>query len=439
MEANQQVQVNKISTDTLVNMGFMTGGESAVTPKQSDFFDFEKPIDKINSINLADQLKTAAEKPVEEAKSDTSELAKPDKGAKPNMSNLESLADQLKGSILDQKSDEQESVEGNEGQQSAQPRSKEDKAAKNSMVTFLKSRIEKGEFQTWNDYDDSKQKLGEYLNGMTNEQLEELADTNYHQKEESIKETYKTEFFQSLPKHLQYVVRNLADESVDPQAVYAALARVEHTKQLDPKDANDQIGIVQSFLQANGFGTPEEISAQVEEWKEAGTLDKKALQMKPKLDRMQEEQVRMYAAQAEEYKVQQNEAAQWYAESVTEALKDGNLNGLNITKKQQKLLYDKLLLDIKPSVRNGQPINGLWQALEKIQVVEPDFKLLSEITWLATDPKGYRDFVLQQGRNDQQGKITRELKTSQGNSADLSQEAPEQRKKGLVKARNPFD
>lgn len=435
MDANQQVSMKSVPVSTLADMGFMSGSSDPVTPKQRDIFDMSSPIDKIGATELTRQLEEKAKET--ETPENTTQPEKP-KVATPNLHSLESIADGIHKTITDaaKEADEQNTTETTTTQE---PQSKEDKAAKNSLVSFIKGKIEKGDFQPYDDFDESKQKLNEYLNSMTNEQLEELADTNYKIRENKFQEEYKEGFFETLPKHLQYVVRNLADESVDPQSVYAALARVEHVKQLDPKDDNDQVGIVQSYLQTTDFGTPDEVAQQVEEWKEAGVLDKKAAQMKPKLDKLQEQQLQVYAEQAEQFKQQQVDAAEWYAQSVTDALKDGDLNGLKITRKQQKAIYDSLLLDVKPSVRNGQPLNGLWQALEKIQIVQPDFKLLSEITWHATDPQGYREFLIQQGRNEQQGKVTRELKTSQGTNQDLGQEPEPQRKKGIVKVRNPFD
>ncbi len=430
MDASQQVSVKNIPVSTLMDMGMMSGSEDVLTPKSRDIFDTTKPIDRINAQELSKQLEQKAD-----ADTNTDESAEKPKPQGPNLKSLDDIGEGIHKTIIDNARE----ADTNPEETAPVITTKEEKAAKNSLVSFLKGRIEKGDFQTYNDYDESKQKLGEYLNSMTNEELEELADSNYKTKEDSIKESYRNEFFTSLPKHLQYVVRNLADESVDPQSVYAALARVEHVNNLDPADGNDQTAIVQSYLQAKEFGTPDAISEQIEEWKEAGVLEKKAAQMKPQLDKMQEQQLKMYADQADQYKQQQQQAAEWYAQSVTEALKDGDLNGLKIPKKVQKQLYDTLLLDVKPSVRNGQPLNGLWQALEKIQVVEPNFKLLSEIAWHVTDPQGYRDFILQQGKNEQQGKITRELKTAQGSNQDLSDEPVEQRKRGIVKTRNPFE
>jgi len=425
------VTTNTVPFSALEVGGFMPSASDVLTPKQKDIFgDFPSITDGLSGGDLNKELETAATtEPVitntEPAKTDDAELPTPKGG----VNELEKLTNELTAEIT-------------KPVDTTTPPDKEEITGKRAMVKYLKKKIEAGEFQAYDDFDEGKQKLSDYLNNFNEEELESLIDTNRDTRETTVKEQYRQEFFQSLPGHLQFVARHLAEGTVPAEDIYAALLRTEQSLNLNPADENDQATIARNYLAATNFGTQDEINAQVEEWREADTLGKKATQFKPKLDNMQEQQVAAYARQADEAKVQQQEAARWYAHSVETALADGDLGGLKISRKQQKQLYDSLLLDVKPSVRDGRPMNGLWQALEHIQMVEPDFKRLAEITWLATDPKGYRESLIQQGRNEQQSNITKQLKTLQGSGAISGQGLPEQKKRpaGIVKQKvNPFD
>lgn len=431
---DQVVTHHDIPMDTLEGIGLLPNSDNVLTPKQKDMFaDFPQFSDGIGGEQIKketeDKVKADAEKAAEaKTEEPKTEIPKPAAG-----DSLDTLADEISKTVNETIPDETETPE--------ETKTKDEFTTKRALVNYIKKKIEAGTFLPYSDYDETKQKLPEYLNALPTDQLEELLDKNSDTIQNKVKEEYPQEFFNSLPGHLKYVANALAEGKVPPADIYASLLRVEQARNLDPKDNNDQVAIAQNYLAAKNFGTQEQINQQIEEWKEADLLGKKATQFKPQLDNMQEQQVAAYARQAEEVKVQQQEAAQWYAHSVEEALKDGDLGGLKISRKQQKDLYDKLLLDIKPSVRDGKPMNALWQAMERISYVQPDFKTLAKLTWLATDPKGYDEFVMQQGRNEQQGKVTKELKTLQGSGQDRGEEIPEpqKRKPGIVKQRNPFD
>lgn len=436
---SQNVTRNTIPLDALEGIGFLPNAEDVLTPKQKDMFaDFQDTFEQISG----EAIKTETEKkPAEEKPVATTEVAEvtPDpakKLQKPVASQVEELANDITKAVT-----EQPAADAEIELEQKKAEDKNEIKSKTGLVRYLKNKIESGTFQPYTDFDDTKHKLTEYLFAMTDDQLQELTDKNTEIREQKVRDDYQEEFYSSLPGHLSVVARAIVEGTMDPEVAYVALGRVEQARRLDPKDENDQVGIVQSYLQAKQFGTAEQISTQVEEWKESNLLDKKAAQFKPLLDRMQEEQVTYYAQQAETSKQKQQEAAQWYAQSVEQALKDGDLNGMKIGRKKQKELYDDMLLNIKPSVRNGQPLNALWQGIERISLVEPDFKLLTEVNYLVNYPDEYREMLKQQGRNEQQGKITKELKTIQGSVGDRGQEIAEtpKRRTGIVKQTNPFD
>lgn len=443
MPDQPQVTTTTIDVNALGSLGFAPTADAAVTPKTKDMFDFRTPTDKITGPSIAEALKNQKAADAPDKQEQTPELGidgKP-KAITPDINLLNTLADGLQQDMKEAAAN-QDTPEGGAKPAGDIPvqGDKSDKAYKNAMVQYLKGKIEKGEFLPYEDFDESKEKITDYLNKFTNEDLEALAETNDRTRQEKFQDEYRNGFIQTLPEHLQWVVGNLIDGSADPQAVYAALARVEQSRKLDPAAEGDQAGIARNYLQATNFGTPDEIAAQIEEWKEGDVLGKKAAQFKPKLDKMVEDQVKQYAQDAEQSKEQQRQAANYYVENVTNTLKELKLGELPITKKQAESLYRWQVQDIQPSVRTGQPTNALWRALENIQFVKPDFGLQSEITWLANDPKGYRDWVMQQGKNEQQAKVTRELKGQQGvNTYGTDPEGDQKKVTKLPKPKSMFE
>lgn len=422
--------IEKIAINSLENIGLMPSDSAVITPTQKDIF--SGPNDPIEQIGI-DKLNSELEQKDLENKKDRTITSK-------NISDLSDILPDLSEAI-------EKEVEPGTENIIAETEDKTEVKAKTALVKFLKKKIEAGQYAPYggeNGYDETKQNLNDYLLSLTHEQLEDLVDLNQETRENKTKEEYREEFFNSLPGHLKHVARYLADGTVDPEAVYASLMRVEQNRKLDPSDAADQETIAKNYLTLTNFGTAQEIAEQVEEWKEANTLGKRVASFKPKLDAMEEEQTIAYAQQAEEYKKEQEQAAQWYASSVEEVLRKGEIGGTKIDRKKQQQLYESLLLDIQPSPRTGQPTNALWRKLEEIQVVKPDFDFFLEIADHILNRDQFMSRIKQEGANNQQSKISKELKTLQGTGANTgnSVQVEEQKKRttGIVKQKyNPFE
>lgn len=423
----------RIAINALENVGLMPTEGAVITPKQKDIFaGAEDNVEKINMESLNTDIETKEK-----------ETAEPVKAKSPEANNLSTLIPDLGEAI---KNEVEPGMETSDAP--ADTTDKSEIKGKSALVKYIKNKIEKGIYAPYggeDGFDETKEKLDDYLNKFNHTQLEELIDLNQENKEKQIKDTYKQEVFDEFPGHLKWVAKQLAEGTVDPRAVYASLARIEQVRQLDPADVNDQEIIARNYLTViMGLDNPEEVSEQIEEWKEANTLAKKVATFKPKLDAMEEQQLIAYTQQAEQQKVEQQKAAEWYTGSVEEVLKTGTIGGSKIDRKKQQQLYHSLLLDMQPSPRTGQPTNALWRKLEEIQVVKPDFDFFLEIADHILNREEYNTRIKQEGANDQQTKITKQLKTLQGTGANTGQTIPgeEQKKRtsGVVKQKyNPFD
>ena len=298
------------------------------------------------------------------------------------------------------------------------------KTEKSGLVEFLKKRIESKEMFAFDDYDESKQSLDEYLGGLGEKDVEELWQANIDNLKQEVAAETPAEFFESLPEELQYAAKYVADGGQDLKGLFLALAQVEEVRGMNPADENDQEGIVRSYLQATNFGTQEEIEEEIGTWKEIGSLEKKAKQFKPKLDQMQEEIVHAQLQEQEYRRQQQEQAAQAYVQNVFEALRPAEINGLKLDKKTQAQLYSGLVQPEYPSI-SGKPTNLLGHLLEKYQFVEPNYPLIAEALWLLSNPDEYRQNLMKQGKNEAVAQTVRQLKTEQSRKIASSYEEEE--------------
>jgi len=304
------------------------------------------------------------------------------------------------------------------------------KTEKSGLVEFLKKRIENNEMFAFDDYDESKQSLDDYLGGLGEKDVEELWQANIDNLKQEVASHTPAEFFQSLPEELQYAAKYVADGGNDLKGLFLALAQVEEVRGMDPKDEDDQEGIVRSYLQATNFGTQDEIEEEINTWKEIGSLEKKAKQFKPKLDQMHEEIVQVQLQEQEYRRQQQEQAAQAYVQNVFEALRPAEINGLKLDKRTQAQLYSGLVQPEYPSI-SGRPTNLLGHLLEKYQFVEPNYPLIAEALWLLSNPDEYRQSLQKQGKNAAVEQTVRQLKTEQSRKIATSyqeDDAPKSRK-----------
>ena len=278
------------------------------------------------------------------------------------------------------------------------------KLDKSGTAELVKKLIDKGQIVP---FDDDKP-IEEY----TLKDFEELLEANFSERENKVRQDTPREFFEALPEELQAAAKYVADGGEDLRGLFRILAEVEEHRQLDPRDKNDQEYIVREYLRATNFGNEDEIEEEIDQWRDRGDLEAKALKFKPKLDKMQEHVVVQKLAQQEHMKKQQQAAAQQYMHNVYETLKNGDLGGVKLDKKTQGMLYAGLVQPNYPSI-SGKPTNMLGHLLEKYQYVEPRHDLIAEALWLLSDPDGYKARIKDQGKQAQVEKTVRQLKTEE--------------------------
>jgi hypothetical protein len=414
-DANNNSTVDNVSIDNIDDFLPMPGAESIVT---SDDEDNEKPnlfSSNNKSVNMDFLDDTSKKKTTDEDEETSEAIAELD-------------------TALENGDDEEET-------KSKPGRKKTDKSG---LVDFLKKRIEGNEMFAFDDYDDSKQSLDDYLGGLSEKDVEDLWKANVDNMKNEVAAATPKEFFESLPEELQYAAEYVAKGGQDLKGLFRALAQVEEVRTLDARQPEHQEIIVRQYLQASGFGGGDQelIEDQIQEWFDNGNLQKKAIQFQPKLNDMQEEVVQAKLAQQEAFRQQQQQKKEAYMQNIYETLKPSELNGVKIDGKRQKMLWDELTT-VKYESLTGRPTNLLGKLLEDYQFGQkPRYDLIAETLWLLSDPEDYKENIRKQAKNEVIQDTVKKLKTEEARklSSYVKDEDTDERtpSKRLSKPQNIF-
>jgi hypothetical protein len=328
---------------------------------------------------------------------------------------------------------------GDDDDDAAVNKSGRKKVDKSGLIDTFSKLIEEGLIMPFED----DKPLEEY----SMKDWKELIQANFEHRENSIKEQTPKEFFESLPGELQYAAEYVARGGTDMKGLFRALAAVEETRSLDVSNPDHQEMIVRQYLQTTNFGNGDQdlIEEQIEEWIEAGSLNKKAQQFKPKLDQKEDEILQMKLAQQEQFRQQQQAQKEAYMSNIYHTLKPAELNGVKIDAKRQKFLWDELTT-VKYGSMTGKPTNLLGKLLEEYQFgKEPRYDLIAETLWLLSDPDDYKENLRKQAKNEVAAETARKLKTEEARKISSSTRddqdddpRPQRRQQGLKKPVNIF-
>lgn len=348
---------------------------------------------------------------------------KEDEEKKDETPSLEAAKQALDEIIPDPSAEEQEETKTTSGRP---------KVDKSGLVDTFSKLIEEGMIVPFDD----EKPMEEY----SMKDWKELLQANFEDRENKVKQEIPASFFESLPTELQYAYKYIADGGQDLKGLFRALSHVEEVRQLDPDTESDQEQIARQYLRTTQFGSEEEISEEIQTWKDLGTLKKKASQFKPKLDKMQEEVVHYQLQQQEAFKRQQEEAAQQYMDNIYNTLKEGQLNGVKLDKKVQTFLFTELTQPKYQSMQ-GRQTNLLGRLLEEYQFVNPRYDLIAEALWLLADPDGFKTQIRQVAKNEATQDTVRKLKTEEARKlptsiAEEKEDQPVRRK--LTRQQNIF-
>lgn len=277
-------------------------------------------------------------------------------------------------------------------------------AASNNLLNGIKKLVEKGVIVPFEDAED--------IEKYTEEEIQELIEANFEHKQAEMQNDLAKNFFDSLPRELQYATEYVANGGTDLKGFFRALSENEEVKELSLDSEDDQKKIIRSYLTATKFGDADEIEEEIQEWADREMLKDKAEKFKPKLDKMQEQVIAQKLAKQDELRKKKEVASRKYMQNVHAAISKGELGGVKLDKNTQALLYNGLVQPSYPSI-SGKQTNLLGHLLEKYQYVEPKHDLIAEVLWHLADPDGFKSKIRDVGTKEEREKVIRTLKTEQ--------------------------
>ena len=278
------------------------------------------------------------------------------------------------------------------------------KETKEVGIKVIKSLIDEGVLMP---YDDDDKALEDY----TEKDMMALIKDNLEEKENTLREKVSLDFFDSLPQELQYAAKYVMDGGSDMQGLFQALASVKSVENLNPGEEDSAERIVSEYLAETGW-SQDDIEDEINSWKDAEVLDKKAEKFKDKLAIIRQKRLDVRMAKQSQAKLAQQKAMNAFVGNIYKALEPDDLNGIKMSRKTKEMLYSGL---VNPSYETmkGTNTNLLGHLLEKYQHVEPNYKLIAEATWLLQDPEGYRKEIMNMAGNKVTEETVKRLKSAQ--------------------------
>jgi len=305
---------------------------------------------------------------------------------------------------------------------------------KGALIEAMSKLVEKGTLTLFEDQPD--------INSYTIDNIEELIESNITMKVNETAQKAPLEIFGRLDPKLQEVVSYALNGGKDVVSVLKTVTRSQEVAELSLEDEKDQERIVREHLRSIDYGDDESIEDEITSIIDRGDLEKKATQFKPKLDARQAETLQKKLDEQEQKVKDAAKASERYAETIFKTLDRPTLNGIPLNEKIQTMLYHGLSDNTQYQDRNGDPTNAMGHLIERYQFGEnADHSILAEALWLMADPQGYRNNVLALGKQKQDSKTVRSLKTAEGEKktssnkgdgakAPATRKAPVRRKPG---------
>jgi hypothetical protein len=205
-----------------------------------------------------------------------------------------------------------------------------------------------------------------------------------------------------MPEDLQVAVSYHMNGGKDLKGFYRQILDARESEELDISTPHGQEKTVRLFLTETGFGTAEEIDAEIAEMKDrAGELAKKAGQFKPKLDVSRQKRVETTLQKQEILRKQEDKAQEAFKQNVHALLSKGELDGIKLTPAAQGAIFESMVGSVKT----------LGQLLTENDI-KTNLEHISEVMWLLRDRAGIKEALIGKGKGAEAKRLFKEVKTA---------------------------
>lgn len=254
-------------------------------------------------------------------------------------------------------------------------------------------------------FEDDKE-LADY----SQEDLADLIRSNFDSRKEDMLSEVRDEFYENLPNELQTAMNYVANGGKDLKNLFLQLGQTVEIQNLNPEKDSEEI--VRMYLNETNFGDEEFISEQIQEWREAGTLGKRAQRFHPQLVKAEREKNQAAIDKAENDRKDRERLGAEFQDSMIDALMKKDLNGIPLTKELRNSLAEGILTSNHDSKFSKNKTNELFHLIEKYQTTEKNPALIAETLFMLRDPEAYRKALTENAVREKEKETVRKLKAS---------------------------
>lgn len=270
----------------------------------------------------------------------------------------------------------------------------------------------------------------------TKEDLVALVKDNIQDKLSEVNENIFQEQLQALPPQFQSIMKYGLSGGTDVKSLLESWGEAERVFSIDITSEAGKEQVVRDYLRLTKYGTDEEITQDIQTWKDLGTLDKKAEAFKPKLEEHQMKVIAAKEKEADDAKQWELQYTQQYIKAVGQVLAKEDINGLKLDKQTKQFIYQNVQ-PIYQSQLTGKPIDALEAVVEELkygQNANPEF--YSQLLLFATQPEVFMETLKLQLKNnvtiEQERKLRKQVKEGiSGPTLDNDSKRPNKRSEDL--------
>jgi hypothetical protein len=222
------------------------------------------------------------------------------------------------------------------------------------------------------------------------------------------------EQLQALPPQFQSIMKYGLSGGTDVKSLLESWGEAERVFSIDITSEAGKEQVVRDYLRLTKYGSDEEITQDIQTWKDLGTLDKKAEAFKPKLEEYQMKVIAAKEKEADDANQLELQYTQQYINAVGQVLAKEDINGLKLDKQTKQFIYQNVQ-PIYQSQLTGKPIDALEAVVEELkygQNANPEF--YSQLLLFATQPEVFMETLKLQLKNnvtiEQERKLRRQVK-----------------------------
>lgn len=273
----------------------------------------------------------------------------------------------------------------------------------------IKALVEKGVLLPF----EGKENIEEY----SSDELQELIESNI----DDLSKRAAEDDMNSLSPETKALLQYEKSGGTDIKQMMMVIASAKNTYDFDISSKQGQRDIIRAYFQAKRvYKTNESLERELNRLEDAGELEEKAQEFKPMLEEMQVEEVNRRLRYQQEQKQKLMEQMELYNNSIRNTLSQADINGVNMPSKTKNMIYSGLTTNNYQLI-SGRKSNLLYHLLEKKQFVEPDHALIAEVTWLLSDPEGYKNAVRDSVRNKLANETAEKIKSEQQGKSSSQQ------------------